>query len=398
MDFAFSPEDVAFRQEVRDFLRRELPPNRPIRNDREPMSAEEEETWWSLAAKLAEKGWLTMAWPKQYGGMGVSPIRQLVFNEEIAYELVLQVWAIGVNMVGPVIMRFGDEAQKARYLPAIARLEETWCQGFSEPEAGSDLASLSCPAVADGDAFVVNGTKIWTSHAFRARQMILLARTDPKAPKHKGISCLAVDMESPGITIQPLTNLLDSAAFNQIYFDNVRVPRENLIGELNQGWFAATLTLEHERVMVGVRQAVEGYRFLNGLVDYVKTQRHADGLSARELDLVKLALADMRVTFEVGRLLNYQAAWLLEQGKSAAIEASMTKLLATEYDQRLANIALKVLDQRGQLMPGSWGAPPLGGGFPSWYVAVMGHTIAAGTSEVLRNVIAQRGLGLPRAD
>jgi len=395
MDFAFSPEELAFRQELREFLRQELPQDRPIRNDREQLSPEEEEFWWELARKLARKGWLTMAWPKEYGGQAASPLMQLIFNEEMSYERVLQVWGIGVSMVGPVLMTYGTEEQKARFLPPIARAEEVWCQGFSEPEAGSDLASLRCQAVADGDHFIINGEKIWTSEAHRARWMILLARTDPSAPKHRGISCFFVDMKSPGVTIQPLVNILNSATFNQIYFDNVRVPRENLIGELNQGWYVATLTLEHERVMVGVRRLMEGYRFLEDLVGYVREVRRKGGFLAKDYNIIKLALADLRASYEVGRLLNHRAAWLQQQGQSAHVEAAMAKTLATELDQKLSNIAVGIMGIAGQLLPGSPHAP-LGGCFPSYYMATVGHTIAAGTSEIQRNIIAQRGLGLPR--
>src|SRR3990172_3034089 len=224
MDFRFSPEDEAFRQQLRAFIKAELPSWWGRRNDREDLSPEEAELASAFTRKVAAKGWLTMAWPKEYGGQGVGPLRQLVYNEEMSYHRAPGAGTMGTNLVGPTLMVHGSEEQRRRFLPPIARMEESWCQGFSEPSAGSDLASLETSAVLDGDDYVVNGSKTWTSGAQRADWCVLLARTDAEAPKHRGITYFLMDMKSPGITVRPLTNMLGSNAFSQIYLDDVRIP------------------------------------------------------------------------------------------------------------------------------------------------------------------------------
>jgi alkylation response protein AidB-like acyl-CoA dehydrogenase len=239
MQFRFPPEEEAFREELRTFLREELPEQRPDGVDAWKFSR-------AFIKKLADRGWLTLAWPKEWGGGAAGHLRQIVFNEEMAY------WEapgtdLGVDRVGPTIMLHGTEQQKQQHLPVIAQGDEIWCQGFSEPGAGSDLASLQTRAVEDGDTFVINGSKIWTSLAHFAQWMILLARTDVDAPKHRGITFFLLDMKTPGISIQPLVDMLGRHTFNQVFFDNVRVPRDAVVGEVNRGWYVATTTLDFER-------------------------------------------------------------------------------------------------------------------------------------------------------
>jgi alkylation response protein AidB-like acyl-CoA dehydrogenase len=394
MDFVFSPEEEAFRQEIRAFCRAELPSNwgSGAYNDREDSPPDLGATSRAFQRKLADKGWLTLAWPKEYGGLGAGPMKQLVYNEEMSALRAPGFGGMGVAMVGPTLMLHGTEQQKDRFLGPIARGEISWCQGFSEPGSGSDLASLQTKAVRDGDDFVVNGQKIWTSGAHRANYCIVLARTDPEAPKHKGISYFLMDMKSAGITITPLTNMLGSEAFNQVFLDNVRIPRENLVGELNRGWYVTTTTLDFERS--GIQRIVFAETLLDDLIAFAKGSR--DGARLIDNVSVRHKLAELKIEFKVGRLLSYRIAWMQGQGLVPNSEASVGKLFTTELQSRFAVTALSLLGPSGLLARGS-SRVPADGRFSSYYLAAVSYTIAAGTSEVQRNIIAQRGLGLPRA-
>jgi hypothetical protein len=395
MDFRFSAEEEAFRDEVRAFVRAEWPSelSRPGYNDREDSPRDYGEAARAFQKKLADKGWLTLAWPKEHGGLGAGPMQQLVYNEEMSALRAPGFGGMGVAMVGPTLMLHGTEEQRRRFLGRIARAEMSWCQGFSEPGAGSDLASLQTRAVQDGDDFVVNGQKIWTSGAHRADYCILLARTDPDAPKHRGISYFLMDMKSPGITITPLTNMLGSDAFNQVFLDNVRIPRENLVGELNRGWYVATTTLDFERS--GIQRIVFAETLLHDLIDYARESRQR-GRRLIDAPSVRNKLADLAIEFAVGRVLAYRVAWMQGQGRVPNAEASIAKLYSTELQSRFAVAAVSLLGLGGLLARASAYAP-LDGRLSSYYLAAVSYTIAAGTSEVQRNIIAQRGLGLPRA-
>jgi len=384
MDFAFSPEEEAFRGEVRAFLREEL-------RERPSGGLDAWRFHRGFIQKLAERGWLTLGWPAEWGGQGAGHMKQLVYNEEVAYHD-----APGVDLasdrVGPTIMLYGTDEQKQRFLPPITRGEAVWCQGFSEPGSGSDLASLQTRAVQDGDEFVVNGSKIWTSLAHLAEWMILLARTDPDAPKHKGISYFLLDMKSPGITIRPLVDMAGRHTFNQVFFDNVRVPRDALLGELNRGWYVATSTLDFERS--GIQRVIGSYRTYEQLVAYAReTPRNGRSLLADPL--VRGRLAELKIEFEVGRALSYRVAWMQSKGQIPNYEASVAKMYGSELAQRLAIAGLRILGLGGQLAPGSPWAP-LAGSIETLYLTSAALTVAAGTSEVMRNIIAGRGLGLPR--
>ena len=394
MDFSFTPEEEAFRQEVRAFLREELAGGDIERGG----TPERWEGYRSFIKKLAGRGWLTLAWPEEWGGQGASHMKQLVYNEEMALHDA-PATDLGSDRVGPTIMLYGTEEQKQRFLPPIVRGEAVWCQGFSEPEAGSDPASLQTRAVQDGDEFVINGTKIWTSLAHYADWIFLLARTDPDAPKHKGISYFLLDMKTPGIEIRPLVDLLGRHQFNQVFFDNVRVPRDCLLGELNRGWYIATATLDFERS--GIQRVMGSYRTYEQLVAYARdlpvrqagTKRDGQPLLAHPL--VRHQLADLKIEFEVGRLLSYRVAWMQGQGLVPNYEASVSKLYGTELAQRLASAGVRILGLGGQLAPGSPWAP-LQGRMEALYLNAAALTVAAGTSEIQRNIIAGRGLGLPR--
>jgi alkylation response protein AidB-like acyl-CoA dehydrogenase len=277
-------------------------------------------------------------------------------------------------------------------LPDIMRGEAVWCQGFSEPGAGSDLASLQTRAVADGDSFVINGSKIWTSLAHFAQWMILLARTDTEAPKHRGISYFLVDMKTPGITITPLTDMAGRHTFNQVFFEDARIPRGALLGELNRGWYVATSTLDFERS--GIQRVIGSLRTYNELVSFA-ADMVAGGASSLGYQAVRHRLADLKIEFEVGRMLSYRVAWLQSQGRVPNYEASVSKLYGSELTQRLARTGMQLMGLGGQLAPSSPWAP-LAGRIESLYLQSAALTIAAGTSEINRSIISTRGLGLPR--
>jgi alkylation response protein AidB-like acyl-CoA dehydrogenase len=392
VDFAFTPEQEALRAELRAFLKEELPADWRVENDREAMTPEEFAFSQRFARRLGERGWLTMAWPREYGGRAASQIEQLIFQEEMAYAGAPLGFGFGTQLVGPTLMVWGTEEQRARFLPPIARAEAFWCQGFSEPGAGSDLASLQTRAERRGDDYIINGQKIWTSEGQYADWMILLARTNTEVPKHRGISYFLVDMRTPGITLRPLINLMNSHAFNQVFFDNVRVPAANLVGEENRGWYVATTTLDFERT--GIARVIWALRQFEELVELVRAERERGARWARRPG-VRTTLADLRIAFEAARLLCYRVAWLQTRGRIPNYESSMAKLFGSELNRRFGATAVNILGLAGQLERRARWAP-LQGRLARTYLAGLSYTIAGGTSEIQRNIIATRGLGLPR--
>lgn len=389
MEFRFSPEDEAFRQEVRDFLRRELPPGwKGVMGELHPDEFGIERT---MRKKLAQKGWLALAWPREYGGAGAGIIRQLVFSEEMGYHRAPGRDGQGIGLIGPCIMVHGTEEQKKEHLPRIAHGEVVWCQGFSEPGSGSDLASLQTRAVRDGDEWVINGQKVWTTYAHLADWIHVLTRTDPDAPKHRGITYFLLDMKTPGIEVRPLINMANGHGFNQVFFSNVRVPHRNVLGEVNRGWYAATTTLDFERSMVAFSAQLR--RLMEEVLEYLRGLKN--GSSPLESPIVRHKLADLSVSIEVSRMLSYRVAWMQSVGKIPNMEASMGKVYSTDLSQRVARTLFEVLGLRGQIEPKQIRAP-LGGRIENMYLSSISATIAAGTSEIQRNIIATRGLGLPR--
>ncbi len=395
MDFRLSPEEEAFRQGVRDWLKENLPSNwQEDRFTRDP--ERDSETWnayRTFAKKLAEKKWVAPAWPVEYGGLGLSVMQQLVFNEEMACHQAPNYFSLmGVGWAGPTIIVYGTEEQKREHLGAITNAETMWCQGFSEPNAGSDLASLQTRAVRDGDDYVINGQKIWTSGAHLADWCILLARTDPEATKHKGISYFLLDMKTPGVTVRPLIDMMDNHAFNEMFFDNVRVPKDCLLGEENRGWYMAATTLDFERSSIG--GAVGGRRMIEELVAYAReTKRNGKHLS--EEVTVRVRLADAALEVEIGRMLSYRVASMQQRGLVPNYESSIAKLFNTGMQFRLATAGLEIMGLYGQLEPQSKYAP-LRGKFERQYLWQTGMIVGGGTPEIQRNIIAMRGLGLPR--
>ena len=393
MDFRFTPEQEAFREELREFLREELPakwePGDPYGGDGEGDAASVWELGRRMTAKLAERKWLAMAWPKEYGGLDAPHMQQLIYNEEMAYHSAPGGGGMGVAWVGPAIMLYGSDEQKQRYLPKITSGEDVWCTLYSEPSAGSDLAALQTRAVQDGDDFVINGQKIWTSGATRSNWGWLAARTDPEAPKHKGISTFVVPMDAPGISIRPLVNMAGSAGFNEVFFDNVRIPKENLVGEINRGWYHVAVALDFERS--GIQAYAGGRRTLERLVELAREQP----ASTRRSRQVRLRLADRAVELAAGTNIAYRIPWMQSKGIIPNHEASISKLFGSEFTQRMAATGLQLLGLFGGLSPGSKHAP-LKGRLERSYLGSVASTIAAGTSEVQRGIIAMRGLGLPR--
>ena len=390
MEFKFTEEDEQFRTELRAFMKTELP------ETWEGAGRYPEEDDWDLNVvvrkKMADKGWLTMHWPEEYGGQNASPVKSAIYNEEIAYMRAPGRDIFGVRMLGPTLMIHGSEEQKKAHLPSVAKGEIQWCQGYSEPESGSDLASLSTRAVRDGDDLVINGGKVWTTMAHRADWIMLLTRTDPDAPKHRGISFVLVDMKSPGVTVRPIINMAGGHEFNQVTFDDVRVPRANVVGDEDRGWYVAVTLLDFERS--GIDYSAAARRMLDDVKEFA-TETKRNGQPLIEIPWVRTLMADRYIDCEVARLMAYNVAYMQSQDLIPTKEASMSKVFGSETVQRVTDASLDILGQFGTLVRDDKWAPLKGRVQEHWMNAFAG-TIAAGTSEVQRNIIAGRGLGLPR--
>ena len=390
MQFSFTPEETTFRQDLREFLKAELPPD--WKGADEYGRTDDVEFERHMRRRLIERDWLTMAWPREYGGQDASNVKMAIFAEEMMYHEAPGKDGSGVGLLAPAVMRHGTPEQKRKYLPPIANGEVTWAQGFSEPESGSDLASLRTRAVKDGDDYLITGQKIWSSGAHLADWMFVLARTDPDAPKHRGITYFLVDMKTPGITVRPIINMVGDHHFNEEYFDNVRVPAENIVGELNRGWYVAMTTLNFERD--GTMYTAKARKPLDMLIELVKETR-ANGCDSSVSPALRHRLAERVLETEVSSLLAYRIAWMVDQGLEPQQEASISKMFSTELLLRVANTGMQVLGLMGQLVEESKWAP-LRGKLRRLYLWSISETIGGGTSEIQRNIIATRGLGLPR--
>ena len=397
MDYRFTDEEESFRAEVREFLRSELPEEW----DFDPFELTEDK--WDFARdftkKLAGKGWVAPAWPQEYGGQGMPYMKQVVLSEEIAYHRAPNTSLIGVTYAGPTIIVYGNDDQKKQFLPGITSGDIVWCQGYSEPNAGSDLASLQTRAVKDGDDYIINGTKIWSSNAHKANWCFFLARTDTEAPKHKGISYFITPMDAPGVSVRPLVNMADEHVFNEIIFDNVRVPVKYLVGEENRGWYIGMTTLDFERSNIST--AAQYRRTFEQLVEYAKEQGARskepgnESASNGSKDGTQAKLAELAIENQVGRYLSYRVASMQSRGQIPNYESSAAKVYHSEYGQRLAGAGLQIMGMHGTLREESKHAR-MRGRFARTYLTSLGSTIAAGTSEIQRGIIAQRGLGLSR--
>tara|TARA_B100001123_G_scaffold114328_1_gene133245 strand:+ start:45177 stop:46367 length:1191 start_codon:yes stop_codon:yes gene_type:complete len=393
LEFKFTPEQEGFRSDIRHFLREYLGSNW---QGIDPDSYFTDENWpfiRNLTKELANNGWLTLGWPTKYGGQGRSHLDQMIYNEETAYfRAPTRDSMIGVELVGPTLMRYGTKEQKAVFLPGIANGDDVYCQGFSEPESGSDLASLQLSAVKDDDHFVLNGSKIWTSGAHRANRCYLMARTDNEARKHRGISVFIVDMDTPGIEIRPIINMYGLQYFNQIFFTNVRVPVENMVGDENQGWYVAATSLDFERS--GIAQFSWNRRNIEELVQILKPAEVSSRYSYQG-SLILHNLSKLWTANEAGRMIAYKIGWMQHKGLVPNKEASISKLMGSEIAQQIANLGVKVTGNYGLLNIGSHSGM-FDGRFGREWMDSISFTVRAGTSEIQRNIIATRGLGLPR--
>ncbi len=397
MEFQFTERETAFEAEVEKFLKAALPEDWPEHARQwpggygalEPESKEAKKIAGEFNQKLVEKGWTTISWPKAFGGKAYSNMEQAIFDERMSYYHA-PAFSIATGIAGPTILKFGTDENKQDWLPKIANKEIEMWLGYSEPNAGSDLAGIQTTAVRDGDAYIINGQKTWSTKAHTADCAWLIARTDPQGHRHKSISLFVVDNQTPGITIRPLNNILGIHSFNEVFFDNVRVPRRNLIGQENMGFYYLMTALDFERLMVGVGAFKRGLERLTGFV----RQAERDGSPLGRNAAVRQRLADIAVRIEVAYLFFWRTASMLDKGLVPSVESSALKLVTTELSRKLADVYMEVLGPYGQLLRDEDGAP-FNGLAPRGYLDCISATIGAGTSEIQRNIISMRGLGLP---
>ncbi|MFC2021024.1 acyl-CoA dehydrogenase family protein [Chloroflexota bacterium] len=388
MDFNFSEEQEKFRQEIKDFLEGE------IKQGAFQPSCDAWIQGYSpeFTKKVAKKGWIGLTWPKEYGGQGRSHIDRLILTEEmLRYGAPAACHWFADRQIGGGILSYGSEEQKRDMLPKILAGEAYVGLGLSEPDSGSDLASLQTKATEDGDDYIIDGQKVWTSCGVFMNYIYLVARTDPEAAKHRGISEFIFETNLPGVTITPTIDITGSTAWAEVFFDGVRVPNTCMIGEKNRGFYQVVNQLDYERA--GLERLMGNYPLFEAIVQFVK-ETERDGKPLAKQTLIRQKLAQLQTEFEIGRLLTYWVVMVMEEGKAPNVEASMAKAYSTAFEQRLASVAMDILGPYGQLLADSKWAPILGMA-PHSYLGSTGYSLQAGTSEVLRNIVASRGLGLP---
>ena len=388
MDFEFSQEQERFRQEVRGFLEEEM---------RQGTFKPSCDAWIQgyspeFTKKVAHKGWIGLTWPKEYGGQERSNMDRLILTEEmLRYGAPAACHWFADRQIGGSILTFGTEEQKRELLPKILRGEAYVGLGMSEPQAGSDLASLQTQAIEDGEDYVINGQKMWTSCAKFMNYNYLVARTDPDVPKHRGISEFIIETNLPGITITQTIDITGSEAWAEVFYDNVRVPKKCLIGEKNRGFYQIMHQLDYERA--GLERLMGNYPLFEAIVQFTRESKQ-NGKSLSQDTLIRHKLAQLQVEFDVGRLLTYRVVMVMDEGRAPNVEAAMAKAYCTAFEQHLASIATEILGLYGQLVAESKWAPILGMA-PHSFLGSKGYSLQAGTSEILRNIVASRGLGLP---
>jgi len=389
MRYAYTPEQVAWRDEVRAFVRRHVTPAlaaemRQAGNEGDGPLAR------GFHQRLFEKGWWGIGWPKEFGGLGRSAIDQFIFVEEMetAGAPAMQ---LTIRSVAPTILRAGSEEQKARWLPPILRGELEFAVAYSEPDAGTDLAALKTRAVLDGDHWVINGQKMWNTGAHTATHNWVAVRTEPEAPKHRGISMMIVPMDAPGITVQPLWTW-SGIRTNAVFLEDVRVPKDHLVGERGMGFYYAMMALDFERIMIGSVGLL--LRLLGELKDFVRRTKR-EGAPLGSVPWVRRALADLEIRVEVGRQIGLLNAWLTDQGVVPTKEGSIAKVYVSELNTHLASVGMEIIGLAGQLAPDD-PAAPLHGRLQWLYTTAPLQRFGGGTNEIQRCIIAQRGLGLPR--
>jgi alkylation response protein AidB-like acyl-CoA dehydrogenase len=346
--------------------------------------------------KLHEGRWAAVSWPKEYGGRSATLTQQAIFWEEMArVEAPPMANSLGLGLIGPTIISFGTEDQKKRFIPKILSAEEIWCQGFSEPNAGSDLASLQTEARLDGRQYVVNGQKVWTSYGWVGNWCELVVRTDSNVPKHKGLTVLLIDMKSPGVEVRPLRQMTGESEFNEMFFRDVRVPVENVLGKVNDGWNVAVSTLMHERGAYGARLHPLFKRNINRLIE-LSRKFQKNGQAAAEDPLTRQKLAQCYAEIEIMRMNQLRAFSRISATGAPGPEGSIQKIFWSELNQRLQQIAQEIFGPYGQLLGGDSHA--IDNGIWSYgYLRTRGNTIEAGTSEVQRSIIGHFVLGLPKS-
>ncbi|MEE9491534.1 MAG: acyl-CoA dehydrogenase family protein [Dehalococcoidia bacterium] len=391
MEFALTPEQEQFAKDFRDYLKSHMPPE--VKAEIESRRAmEKSPAYKEYICQMGRDGWLGVGWPKEYGGQGRTPMEQHIFYEIVAYERIM-LPLMALNAVGPAVMRFGTEEMKREILPPILRGELEVAIGYTEPEAGTDLASLKTTAVKDGDDYIINGQKVFTSCADYADYLWIAARTDPQAPKkHHGISVFLIPMDTPGITIEPMW-LLGGERNNTTFYDNVRVPKKCLVGEENKGWKYITTQLDFERIALNPSSPMR--RNIDDTIQWAKETK-VDGAPIIERSWVRTKLAELTVDVEVLKMINYYLAWLITKGVVPYAEASVVKVFGSELYQRVNHSLLEIMGQFGQLQTGSKWAP-LEGRLEQALRSDVIFIFGGGAIEIQRNIIAMAGLGMPRS-
>lgn len=396
MQLSMSPEEQAYKEQFLFWLKENLPPEFASPDYEPPADWHEQaKIFRSMQRKLFEAGYAGINWPKEYGGQGGTLMQHIIVTEALSANYPLKMFdSLSVGLVAPTLLARGTEEQKKEFIPKILSGEHIWCQGFSEPNAGSDLANLTTSAVRKGDHYIVNGQKVWTSLAHVADFAVLVVRTDPTVKKHKGLSYLLVDMKSPGVTVRPIKQITGEAEYNEMFFDNVKVPVERRVGKENEGWLIAITTLMFERIMNEIRILPKFQKTLEGMIDLARNTPRA-GRPLIKDPVVRQKIARLQVDLEVMRLNQYRNLSTLLKGEMPGPEGSIGKIYWSELNQRLQATALEIMGPYAQLTQGSSWAKDNG----KWvydFLRSKGNTIEGGTTEIQKNIIGERVLGLPK--
>jgi alkylation response protein AidB-like acyl-CoA dehydrogenase len=382
MDLTLSPAEEAFRAELRAWLAENAPGREP---DGDEGAFEFRRAW---QRRLHEAGWAGISWPQEYGGRGATLVEQAIFNEEMVRARTPPLAnVLGLAMGGPTVIAHGTEEQRRRYLPPILSADEIWCQGFSEPESGSDLASLKTRAACHGKEWVVTGQKVWTTYAHHAKWCMLVARTDPEAPKHKGLTYFLMDMEQDAVQVRPLRQITGEAEFNELFMEEARIPDENIIGGEGNGWAVAITTLMHERATLAFGLQVGVQIALRELIERAQQTRGNDGHLSTEDPITRQRLAQLQIESEVLRLNAYRGLSSAMRTGVPGPEGSLGKWHWSEVNQSLTELAMEIAGPRAMLQADHW---------TYRFLRARANSIEGGTTEILKNIVAERVLGLPR--
>jgi alkylation response protein AidB-like acyl-CoA dehydrogenase len=397
VDFTLTPAQETFREDVRSWLKTNIPrdwSNRVMASADVPRP-EAYELMRAWQRTLYDAGFIGLTWPKEYGGRSLTFLEEMILHEEMALAKAPPILNIlGVGMAGLTIIAYGTEEQKQRYPAKILSCEEIWCQGYSEPNAGSDLASLQTRAVKDGEYWVINGQKVWTSLAHIADFMMLLARTDPDAPKHKGITYFLLDMKLPGVTVKPLRQLTGDAEFNEVFFDNVRVHESQVLGGVNNGWAVGMTTLMYERLALGFGLQARLRIALDGLIELARRMEKHGRVIVKD-PVMRQKIAQLWIDTECLKYTGARAVTKLLRGEIPGPEASTGKMGWVETHQRLQELAMEIEGPYSQLVRGSeWAVE--GGLWQYTFLRSRANSIEGGTTEIQKNIIGERVLGLPK--